>query len=250
MNARPAIRQSRSARWVKRALLLCVMLALAPIPCILALGLVNPPITMVMLARVASRVANGERPIWPAHDPIARSGFAPALRRAVLASEDDRFYLHSGIDFVEIEKALERRRRGGRLRGASTLTQQVVKNIFLWNGRSFVRKGLEAYLALTMDALLSKERILDLYLNLAEWGPNAFGAEAGARAQFGKSARALTREEAARMAAILPAPRRWPANGRIAGNRAVTILARMQYPAPKVMPPSSAPRPRPAARRM
>ena len=240
----------RARRWWQQIALVMLCIVLAPIPCILLLGVVNPPITMVMLGRVTDRLLSGERPVWPTHDPVSRAEFSPYLRRAVLASEDDRFYLHRGIDFVELEKALERRRQGGRLRGASTLTQQVVKNVFLWNGRSFIRKGFEAYLALCMDFLLSKERILDLYLNLAEWGPNAFGAEAGARYQFGKSARNLTREEAARMAAILPAPRRWPAKGRVASQRVGTILARMQYPAPKVAPEvtsrSPAPRRRPA----
>ncbi len=141
---------------------------------------------------------------------------------------------------VEINNALERRRRGGTLRGASTLTQQVAKNLFLWNGRSFVRKGAEAYIALLLELLLSKERILDLYLNLAEWGPNAFGAEAAARLHFNKSAAKLTRDEAARLAAILPAPRRWSPKGSIATRRAATILVRMQYAAPKTQPASPA----------
>jgi len=240
----------RSRRWWQQLMLMCAALALAPLPCILLLGVINPPVTMVMLGRVTDRLLNGERPVWPAHQPVAREDFSPHLRRAVLASEDDRFYLHRGIDFVELEKALERRQAGGRLRGASTLTQQVVKNVFLWNGRSFIRKGMEAYLALCMDFLLSKDRILDLYLNLAEWGPNAFGAEAGARYHFGKSAKSLTREEAARMAAILPSPQRWPAKGRVASARIGRIMRRMQYPAPRVAPPttsrSPAPRQRPA----
>jgi monofunctional biosynthetic peptidoglycan transglycosylase len=154
----------------------------------------------------------------------------------VLASEDDRFYLHFGIDFVEINKALDRKRRGGKLRGASTITQQVAKNLFLWNGRSFVRKGIEGYIAVLLELLLTKERILDLYLNLAEWGPNAFGAEAAARVHFGKSAATLTREQAARLAAILPAPRRWSPRGAIASGRAATIMSRMQYAAPKTEP--------------
>ncbi len=162
---------------------------------------------------------------------------SPALRRAVLASEDDRFYLHNGIDFVELDKALERRKRGGKLRGASTLSQQVAKNIFLWNGRSFVRKGIEAYLTLWLELLLTKERILDLYINLAEWGPYHFGAEAGARHHFRKSAASLTREEAARMAAILPAPRRWTPRGSVASRRMGAILQRMQYAAPRTEQP-------------
>jgi len=191
----------------------------------------------VMLRHVVTRTMNGDRPIWPAHTPVSRSKLSPLLRRAVLASEDDRFYLHFGIDVVEIRNAMDRQRRGGKLRGASTLTQQVAKNLFLWNGRSFVRKGIEAYIAVLLELLLTKERILDLYLNLAEWGPNTFGAEAAARLHFRKSAASLTRDEAARLAAILPAPRRWSPKGSIATRRAATILARMQYAAPKTEAP-------------
>lgn len=225
-------------RWLRRGFTAALIAALAPVPFILLFTVIDPPITAVMLGRVADRLVSGDRPIWPQRRPVSRAQISPHLRRAVLASEDDRFYLHHGIDFVEIENALERRRRGGRLRGASTLTQQVAKNLFLWNGRSFVRKGLEAYLTLWLELILSKERILDLYINLAEWGPNQFGAEAGARAHFGKSAAALTRDEAARMAAILPAPRRWSPRGSIASRRAATVLQRMQYPAPKTEPPA------------
>ncbi|MCE2902217.1 MAG: monofunctional biosynthetic peptidoglycan transglycosylase [Gemmatimonas sp.] len=232
-------------RWVRRVGVVGLIAALAPVPLIALFSLVNPPVTAVMLARVTDRLVKGERPIWPEHHPVPRTQMSANLRRAVLASEDDRFYLHHGIDFVEIENALERRRRGGRLRGASTLTQQVAKNIFLWNGRSFVRKGLEAYLTLWLELILSKERILDLYLNLAEWGPNQFGAEAGARVHFGKSAATLTRDEAARMAAILPAPRRWSPRGSIASRRAASVLQRMQYPAPRTEPPAPTRRKRP-----
>ena len=215
---------------VARALLLT---ALAPVPLILLFAVVDPPVTMVMLGRVVQRAGAGERPYWPEHSPISRSAMPSVLRRAVLASEDDRFYLHNGIDFVEINKALDRRKRGGKLRGASTLTQQVAKNIFLWNGRSFVRKGIEAYLTVLLELLLTKERILDLYLNLAEWGPNQFGIEAGAQKHFGKSASRLTRDEAARLAAILPSPRKWSPRGSIANRRVGAILGRMQYAAPR-----------------
>ncbi|MEP6834848.1 MAG: monofunctional biosynthetic peptidoglycan transglycosylase, partial [Gemmatimonas sp.] len=175
---------------------------------------------------------NGKRPIFPKRTVVSRDEISPSLRRAVLASEDDRFYLHYGFDLIEIDKALEKKKQGGRLRGASTLTQQVAKNIFLWDGRSFIRKGLEAYLTLWLELLLTKDRILDLYLNLAEWGDGIFGAEAAARRHFGKSALNLTREEAARLAAILPSPIRWKPNGSVASLRIPAILARMQYPAP------------------
>ncbi len=221
---------------VKRLAMIVLILMALPVPFIVLFALVQPPVTAVMLQRVVARTANGERPIWPAHTTVSRRELSPYLRRAVLASEDDRFYLHFGIDIVEINNALERRRHGAKLRGASTLTQQVAKNLFLWNGRSFVRKGIEAYIALLLELLLSKERILDLYLNLAEWGPNAFGAEAAARLHFNKSAANLTRDEAARLAAILPAPRRWSPKGSIATRRASMILVRMQYAAPKTEP--------------
>ncbi len=230
--------KSKSKSLLKRIALFVAILMAVPVPFILLFAVVQPPVTSVMLQRVVARTVSGERPIWPSHTTVSRSQVSPYLRRAVLASEDDRFYLHFGIDTVEINNALERRRRGGKLRGASTLTQQVAKNLFLWNGRSFVRKGIEAYLALLLELLLSKERILDLYLNLAEWGPNAFGAEAAARLHFNKSAANLTRDEAARLAAILPAPRRWSPNGSIATRRAATILVRMQYAAPKTEPPT------------
>lgn len=219
-------------KWMYRAVIATVVFLLLPIPMVLMLAVVQPPTTMVILDRVFERIGNGKRPIYPKRIVVSREQISPLLRRAVLASEDDRFYLHYGFDLVEIDKALEKKKRGGRLRGASTLTQQVAKNIFLWDGRSYVRKGLEAYMTLWLELLLSKDRILDLYLNLAEWGDGVFGAEAAARTHFGKSASKLTREEAARLAAILPSPIRWSPNGSVASLRIVSILDRMQYAAP------------------
>ncbi len=141
-----------------------------------------------------------------------------------------------GFDFEEIENALARAKRGRRLRGASTITQQVAKNLFLWEGRSYVRKGFEVWFTVVLELCLPKDRILDLYLNLAEWGDGVFGAEMAARTHFGKSARNLTRDEAARLAAILPSPRRWAPRGPIASRRASGILERMQYAAPREDP--------------
>jgi monofunctional biosynthetic peptidoglycan transglycosylase len=230
-----AARTPSPKRWrrvLRRVVIAGAILMLAPIPVILVLAVVQPPMTSIMAQQTVGRLFTGVSPVWPKHTTVDRAKISRHLRRAVLASEDDRFYLHHGIDFVEIDQALERRRRGGRLRGASTLTQQVAKNLFLWNGRSYLRKGLELYLTLWLELLLSKERILDLYLNLAEWGPSVYGAEAAARTHFGKSAANLTRDEAARLAAILPSPRRWSPKGSIATRRAGTILQRMQYAAP------------------
>lgn len=213
-------------------MVVCFLL-LTPVPVILLLAVVEPPTTSVMLQRTVQRLVQGKHPVLPKHMAVSHAGLSPNLRRAVLVSEDDRFYLHHGIDFVEIQHALDRKNSGGKLRGASTLTQQVAKNIFLWNGRSFIRKGLELYVTLWLELLLSKERILELYLNLAEWGDGVFGAEAAARTHFGKSAASLTQNEAARLAAILPSPQRWSPTGLIATRRAALIFAKMQFAAPK-----------------
>lgn len=221
-------------RRIGRALLIALGVVLL-LPLVIGLGLnvVQPPTTMVMLRRTMQRAAEDKAPAYPQRDVVKRGQLSPALRRAVLAAEDDRFYLHWGLDLVEIGEAIDRAEAGGRLRGASTITQQVAKNIFLWEGRSFVRKGLEAYLTIVLEITLPKERILDLYLNLAEWGDGIFGAEMAARRHFGVSARALSDEQAARLAAILPSPRRWSPMGSVASQRAPVILDRMRYAAPR-----------------
>jgi monofunctional glycosyltransferase len=136
---------------------------------------------------------------------------SPQLALAVIASEDQRFPDHNGFDFEQIQKAMDEAERGGRSRGASTITQQVAKNLFLWNGRSYVRKGLEAWFTLLIETLWPKQRILEVYLNIAEFGRGIYGAEAAAQVYFRKPARNLSRAEAARLAAVLPSPRRYSA---------------------------------------
>jgi monofunctional glycosyltransferase len=137
--------------------------------------------------------------------PISR--ISPSLPLIVVIAEDGRFCSHHGVDLTEIREALAESDDIDEVRGGSTITQQVAKNLFLWQGRSFVRKALEFPLALWIDLVLSKRRILEIYLNIAEWGPNGeFGAEAAARRAFGKSARDLSRYDAALLAAILPNP--------------------------------------------
>ena len=215
------------------ALIAVAVLAVAPIVLTLPLNFVQPPTTAMILRRAAQRLVAGKRPAYPRRDVIPRKEIPAHLRRAVLAAEDDRFYMHYGFDFEEIGKAIERSQRGGRLRGASTITQQVAKNLFLWEGRSFIRKGAEAYITLVLEACLPKDRILDIYLNLAEWGDGVFGAEIAARTHFRKAARNLTREESARLAAILPAPRRWPVYGSVATRRAAIIMERMAFAVPR-----------------
>ncbi len=219
---------------LRRFVLITVaVLAIGPIVLTLPLNFIQPPTTAVMLVRGVQRLAQGKKPAYPKRWVVPRSEISPHLRRAVLAAEDDRFYLHLGFDFEEIGKAIEKRQQGGRLRGASTITQQVAKNLFLWEGRSFIRKGAEAYLTMVLELCLTKDRILDLYLNMAEWGDGVFGAEVAAWTHFRKSAKSLSREEAARLAAILPSPRRWSPWGSVASRRAEIILGRMSYAVPK-----------------
>jgi monofunctional glycosyltransferase len=222
-------RVGRARRFLLVAL---VVLLVGPFVLVLPLNLVQPLTTSILLQRAVERGLAGSRPVYPRRDVVSRDQISPYLRRAVLAAEDDRFYLHHGFDLEEIEKAIARGKRGRPLRGASTISQQTAKNLFLWEGRSWVRKAIEAWITVALELSLSKDRILDIYLNLAEWGDGVFGAEAAARAHFGKSAANLTRDEAARLAAILPAPRRWSPRGGVAAQRARSILARMRYAAP------------------
>src|SRR5690606_13376924 len=161
---------------------------------------------------------------------VDRDRIAVELARAVIAAEDQKFLIHNGFDFDSIGRALEDYRRGEGLRGASTITQQVAKNVFLWNGRSFVRKALEAYFALLLETLLPKQRILEIYLNVAELGPNVFGVQAAAREVFGADASQLTAAQAALLAAVLPSPKRYSAASPSAyvRGRQAAILAEMQ----------------------
>jgi monofunctional biosynthetic peptidoglycan transglycosylase len=226
----PPTRVQRIRQRVKRALIVALLVALlGPVALILPMNLGQPATTSMILTRAAQRSSAGKVPAFPRRVVVARDAISPHLRRAVLAAEDDRFFLHSGFDLVEISSAIDDARRGGRLRGASTITQQVAKNLVLWEGRSFLRKGYEAYITLLLELLLTKERILDLYLNLAEWGDGVFGAEAAARLHFGKGAYALTAEESARLAAILPSPVRWSPQGEIVERRLPDILHRMSF---------------------
>ena len=166
-----------------------------------ALRWLAPPTTAVMLLQPGPV---GELDyIWVDRDEIAWSA-----ARAVIASEDQRFVAHRGIDFVSLDRALEEYRGGDGLRGASTITQQVAKNLFLWQSRSFVRKALEAYFAVLIEMCWTKERILEVYLNIAELGPGVFGVEAASREYFGSSAARLNVSDAALLAAVLPNPQR------------------------------------------
>ena len=194
-------RRSLAFRLIRAVLVLIVVIVLLPYLLAPLYHAVNP-VSTLMLWRWATG-ARVER-TWA---PL--SAIAPALPRTVMASEDARFCVHHGIDFGELRAAIEDADDLSEMRGGSTIAQQTAKNLFLWQGRSVVRKALEFPLALWLDLVLGKRRLMEIYLNIAEWGPNGeFGAEAGARHAFGKSARDLSSREAARLASILPNPRR------------------------------------------
>ena len=187
-------------------LLLALLLLLfgAPVAWVGLYGLIEAPGTLLM----AKRASEGQN---VRHNTRKLAQISPALVRAVIAAEDSGFCTHDGFEIEAIKDALERNARGGRLRGGSTISQQTAKNLFLWPDRSWVRKGLEAYFTVLIEAFWSKERIIEAYLNAAEWGDGLFGAEAAAKGRFGVSAANLTPTQAARLAAVLPSPNRWSA---------------------------------------
>lgn len=208
----------------KRRPILTVVLVLAGLVIgpVLVHRLVPPPLTFLMVTRAVEGEGLSYR--WKSLDDIS-----PRLVEAVIASEDARFCSHHGFDMEAIEKALKANERGGRIRGGSTITQQTAKNVFLWPGRDWIRKGLEAGYTVLIETLWGKRRIMEVYLNVAEWAPGVYGAEAAARHWFGKSAADLTPREAARLAAILPSPRRYNASspGPYVRRRASRVQAAM-----------------------
>ena len=184
---------------------------------------VEPPGTLLMLERKLS----GDVII---HPWVSLEEISPHLVTAVIAAEDTRFCLHQGIDFDAIEGALAEAENGARLRGASTISQQTAKNAFLWSSRSWLRKGSETWMTFVIETLWPKRRIMEMYLNIAEWGDGNFGAEAAAQKRFGKSAKNLTRHEAALLATVLPNPHKWRVDppGRYVRGRVVTVRKRME----------------------
>ena len=174
----------------------------ATVPLVALLRWIPPPTTSFALQW---RFAHGTA---PARHWVPWSEISPDLALAVVASEDQKFPVHSGFDFDAIGDAMNERISGGRVRGASTITQQVAKNLFLWPERSWLRKGIEAWFTVWIETLWPKRRILETYLNVAEFGPGIFGADPAARRFFGRPAAALDREQSALMAAALPDPDR------------------------------------------
>ncbi|MBO6687702.1 MAG: monofunctional biosynthetic peptidoglycan transglycosylase [Henriciella sp.] len=208
--------------WVWRATKLAVACVVAVHVYALALIFVPVPGTLNMSGRIVQ--GTDVYYSWTRAEEIS-----PHLVRAVIAAEDTRFCEHAGVDLDAIRTALDERQESGRVRGASTLTQQTAKNVFLWNGGGYARKGAEAWMAVFIDGFWGKRRVMEAYLNVAEWGDGLYGAEAAAFGRFGKPARDLTRFEAARLAAVLPSPNKWRVNpaGPYVRQRTQTILARM-----------------------
>lgn len=187
-------------RKLRRAL---IFLFLAQFAYIVLLKWVDPPITITQLTNWVQ--GHGLR-----RDYVDREEISPYMKLAVMAAEDQLFPDHNGFDIKSIQKALQHnKKKPKRVRGASTISQQVAKNVFLWQGRSWVRKGLEVYFTFMIELVWGKERILEVYLNVAEMGTGIFGVEAAAQAYFKKPAKKLSRSEAAMIAACLPNPKKY-----------------------------------------
>jgi monofunctional biosynthetic peptidoglycan transglycosylase len=204
-------KRSPAQGWVRRAAkgILCILLGLVIISFLLVLSLrwLNPPVSMMMILQRFEAAADHQDNFridyrWADWEQIARH-----LPLAIIAAEDQKFPVHHGFDFESIVDAFETRINGGRLRGASTISQQVAKNLFLWPGKSFFRKGIEVYFTALIEMLWGKQRILEVYMNIAELGDGIFGVEAASQRYFKKSADKIRLREAARLAAILPNPK-------------------------------------------
>ena len=225
---------AKARRGLARRLLRGLFLAVAAwisltVAAVVAFRWIDPPFTAFMVESRVGALFSSEpgyefRHEWRDWDQISKQA---AL--AVIASEDQRFPDHNGFDFKQIDKALEARERGRRARGASTISQQVAKNLFLWSGRSWVRKGLEAGITVLIEALWSKQRILEVYLNIVEFGRGTYGVQAASQRFFHADARRITTSQAALLAAVLPAPKRFrvDAPSRYVRSRQAWIIRQM-----------------------
>lgn len=192
-------------RWVVRIVLVLWLLSVVAV---VVYRFAPVYVTPLMLSRTLNQLWEGEKVVWK-HDWVPLKDISPNLVRAVVASEDNLFMQHHGFDMQQIRKAIEEAEKGKRQRGASTISQQTAKNVFLLPTHSYVRKGLEAYFTLLIEWIWGKERIMEVYLNSIEMGKGIYGAEAVARTHFSKPASGLTASEAALIAATLPNPRRF-----------------------------------------
>ncbi|MGE9311351.1 monofunctional biosynthetic peptidoglycan transglycosylase [Niabella sp. CJ426] len=187
-------------RWFKRTF---IVLFIAQLAYVVALKWINPPITITQLVSLVQ-----EHGIEKEYVPLSEMSVNAGL--AVIASEDQLFPDHNGFDWKSIQKALDyNQKKPGRVRGGSTISQQTAKNVFLWQGRSWIRKGLETYFTFMIEKIWGKKRILEVYLNVAETGKGIFGMEKAAQTYFGKSVKELSQSQAAAIAAALPNPKKY-----------------------------------------
>jgi monofunctional biosynthetic peptidoglycan transglycosylase len=215
---------ARPSRRVRRVAIAAFLAVIAiPIFPIVVFRFLHPLVTPFMLVRML-----GGAPIRYQWVPLP--AMSPQLVRAVVAAEDSRFMQHKGFDWIEVDAAWRDSQRGRRLRGASTISMQAARTLFLWPGRDVLRKGTEVYLTVFLESLWPKRRILEMYLNLVEWGDGIYGCEAAAQTYFSTSCAALNAQQAARLAAILPSPRLWsPTRPKpYVLRRSSIILARMR----------------------
>jgi monofunctional biosynthetic peptidoglycan transglycosylase len=205
-------RRPFAARLLRALMLLAIAWLALSWVVVLALRFVPPWTSAVMMERQLAALIHGEKDFHLQHRWVPWSQVSPYVPLAMVAGEDQKFPYHHGFDFDSIQTAVDAADEGRRLRGASTISQQTAKNLFLWNGRSFVRKGLEAYFTVLIELSWPKQRILEVYMNVAELGDGIYGVAAASDAYFHTSPARLSAAQAARLAAVLPSPRRFHAD--------------------------------------
>jgi monofunctional biosynthetic peptidoglycan transglycosylase len=223
-------KRSFAGRLLRAIVWLVVLCIAASVSAVASLRWINPPISAFIAAAQAAAWSSRDSTYVYRHSWVDLNRISPNLPLAVVASEDQKFPEHWGFDVSAIEKAYALNQHSHRVRGASTISQQVAKNLFLWSGRSYFRKALEAYFTVLIEALWPKRRILEVYLNIAEFGYGTYGAEAAAQRFFHKPASRLSRDDAAVLAAVLPNPERYSAAApsRFVQQRREWILGQMQ----------------------
>lgn len=198
---------------------------------------VNPPVTPLMIVRATEQASDEKRDVRIQHQWIDYEDIPQSMVRAVIASEDQRFVEHSGFDLKAIDKAMKynKKYKGKKVRGASTISQQTAKNVFLWPNRSWLRKGLEVYFTVLIELFWSKERIMEVYLNIIEFGDGIYGVDAASRHYYGKSGSKLNRDQSAMLAACIPLPLTWSPlnpNNRVLRRKAFILryMGKMRIP--------------------
>lgn len=223
--------RGRWRRWRRWLLALPLLFVLGTALQVLVLRFVDPPFSAFMAIRQFEAWADRDFGFRVAYDWRDLDQMAPHVPVALVAAEDQRFAEHYGFDLEAIEKARRNNARGRKVRGGSTISQQTAKNLFLWSGRSYVRKAVEAWYTLLIETLWPKRRIVEVYANVAEFGNGVYGAQAAARTYFRRDADRLTAAQAARLAAVLPSPRRYSVSrpGPYVQRRARAIERQMRY---------------------